>query len=434
MKAAMKTFVSALAFASVLAAVPAAAQQNDLGVQIPSKETVEAQKKDRKNQAAGQSTGRAIMDAFELYEQEQLQEALAILEEEYPELEQGTYDRAYMGRFLGTLYAQDEQIDRALSILKNSVDQDVLGWNDHAAALKLVGQLALQEEQYEMSISYLKDWLQFTGKLDPQILMFIANAHYQLKEYAEIVPFAREALLRSDKADKNIYTLLMASYYERKMYPKAIDILEEGLNKLPEVTTWWPQLAQFYMIEENLEKALSTMEVAYLAGYLKEENQYKMLVQLYDNEGIPYKAATVMAKHIDSGDIDATADNFATVANSYHRAKEHADAVRWYKRASDATDDAEDKGEYLRKQGTLLMLDEQYIAATEPLREALDYLEGRDEGRVYMSLAEAFFYGGEYRQAMRYVNRAAEYDGQRRSARSWKGYIQSTAKRKGVNL
>ncbi|MGM0525847.1 MAG: tetratricopeptide repeat protein [Pseudomonadota bacterium] len=427
----MKTFVSALAFASVLVAVPATAQ--DLGFEIPSEETVKAQKENRDNQAASQAVGRAIMEAFELYEQEQLKEAIAVLEEEYPEVD-GGYDKAYMGRFLGTLYAQDEQLDRALPILKDAADADVLGWNDQAASLKLAGQLSLQDEQYQNSIDYLVRWIKFTGKKDPQIFMFIANAYYQKKEFAEIVPFARAALNNSEKPIKNVYTLLMASYYERKMYPQAIETLEEGLNKLPEVSQWWTQLAQFYMIEENLEKALATIETAYLADYLDKEDQFKMLVQLYDNEGIPYKAAVTMAKHIDSGDIEATAKNMATAANSFHRAKEFAEAVSWYERAEEATDDAEDKGEYLRKQGSLLLQNEQYIAAATPLREALDYLEDEDEGRIYMSLAEAYFYGGEYREAMRYVNRAAEYDGQRRSARSWRGYIESTAKRKGVDL
>ncbi|WP_404399743.1 hypothetical protein LG288_08295 [Idiomarina seosinensis] len=427
----MKTFVSAFAFASVLATTPVVAQ--DLGFQLPSQETVEAQKESRKNQAAGQSTGRAIMDAFELYEQEQLQEAIDVLEEEYPELEPG-YDQAYMGRFLGTLYAQDEQIERALRILKTSADQDVLGWNDQSAVLKLVGQLALQEEQYDMSIDYLTQWLKFTGNLDPQVLTFIANAHYQKKEFSDVVPFARAALNNSDEADKNVYTLLMASYYERKMYPQAIEVLEEAINTLPGVTTWWPQLAQFYMIEEDYTKSLATMEVAYLAGYLDKENQFKMLVQLYDNEGIPYKAATTMAKHIESGDIEGSAKNFSTVANSFHRAKEFEQAVAWYQRAADAAEDADDKGEYLRKRGNLLLLDEQYIAATSPLREALDYVEESDQGRIYMSLAEAFFYGGEYREALRYAERATEFDGQRRSARSWVGHIRSTADRKGVSL
>ena len=371
------------------------------------------------------------MDAFELYEEEKIKEAIAVLEDQDPD---PGYDSAYLDRFLGNLYAADERMADALKVLKNAVDQDVLGWNDQAAAMKLVGQISLQEEKYEQSLEYLRKWVQFTGERDSQVFLYMANAHYQMKNFAEIIPLAEASLEAAEKPDKNVYTLMMASYYERKMYPQAIGVLEEGLNKLPEVTQWWPQLAQFYMLEENLAKSLQTMEIAYLAGYLDKESQYKMLVQLYDNEGIPYKAAATMEKHVEAGDIEKTAKNFATIANSYHRAKELEKAVSWYERAAESAEERDDKGEYYRKQGNLMLLNEQYIAAATPLKKALDYLERNEEGRVYMSLAEAYFYGGDYRQAMRYVDEAATFDGQRRSARSWKGYIKSTAKRKGIDL
>lgn len=425
-----KTFVSALAFISVMSMTTVQASAQDLGFNIPDKETVEAQKKARKNQTASQSIGRAIMEAFELYEEEKLNEAIAVLEEEEPS---EAYDKAYLARFLGNLYAAKERMGDALRVLKGAVDRDILGWSDQAAALKLVGQISLQEEKYDQSIEYLRKWVQFTGEKDPKVFLYMANAYYQKKEFAEIVPFAKAALKHGDP-DKNVYTLMMASYYERKMYSDAIGVLEEGLDKLPEVIQWWPQLAQFYMLEENLAKALQTMEVAYLAGYLDKESQFKMLVQLYDNEGIPYKAARTMEKHVEAGDIEQSAKSFATIANSYHRAKTLDKAVDWYQRAAEAAEDADDKGEYYRKRGNIMLLNEQYIAAAKPLKNALDYLDGRDEGRVYMSLAEAYFYGGDYRQAMKYVNQAAKFDGQRRSARSWKGYIQSTAKRKGIDL
>lgn len=431
MKYTVKTFVSALAFASVMSMTTVQASAQDLGFNIPDKETVEAQKKARDNKAASQSIGRAIMDAFELYEEDEIKEAIAVLEDQDPD---PGYDSAYLGRFLGNLYAADERMADALQVLKSAVDQDVLGWSDQAAAMKLVGQISLQEEKYEQSLEYLKQWVQFTGERDPQVFLYMANAHYQMKNFADIIPFAEASLEAADKPEKNVYTLMMASYYERKMYPQAIEVLEEGLDKLPEVTQWWPQLAQFYMLEENLGKSLQTMEIAYMAGYLDTESQFKMLVQLYDNEGIPYKAASTMEKHVEAGDIEQTAKNFGTIANSYHRAKELDKAVSWYERAAEATNDNDDKGEYYRKQGNLMLLNEQYIAAATPLKKALDYLGRQDEGRVYMSLAEAYFYGGDYRQAMRYVDEAATFDGQRRSARSWRGYIESTAKRKGIDL
>lgn len=431
MKYTVKTFVSVLAFASVMSMTTVQASAQDLGFNIPDKETVEAQKKARDNKAASQSIGRAIMDAFELYEEEKIKEAIVVLEDQDPE---PGYDSAYLGRFLGNLYAADERMADALRVLKSAVDQDVLGWSDQAAAMKLVGQISLQEEKYEQSLEYLKKWVQFTGERESQVFLYMANANYQMKNFAEVIPFAEASLKAADKPEKNVYTLMMASYYERKMYPQAIEVLEEGLDKLPEVTQWWPQLAQFYMLEENLAKSLQTMEIAYMAGYLDTESQFKMLVQLYDNEGIPYKAASTMEKHVEAGDIEKTAKHFGTIANSYHRAKELDKAVSWYERAAEATNDSDDKGEYYRKQGNLMLLNEQYIAAAEPLKKALDYLERKDEGRVYMSLAEAYFYGGDYRQAMRYVDEAATFDGQRRSARSWRGYIKSTAERKGIDL
>ena len=85
MKYLAKTFVSALAFVSVMSMTTVQASAQDLGFNIPDKETVEAQKKARDNKAASQSIGRAIMDAFELYEEEQIKEAIAVLEEQEPD-------------------------------------------------------------------------------------------------------------------------------------------------------------------------------------------------------------------------------------------------------------------------------------------------------------------------------------------------------------
>ena len=173
MKYTIKTFVSALAFASVMLMTTAQASAQDLGFSIPDKETVEAQKKARDNKAASQSIGRAIMDAFELYEEDKIKEAIAVLEEQEPD---PGYDSAYLARFLGNLYAADERMGDALSVLKSAVDQDVLGWNDQAAAMKLVGQISLQEEKYEQSLEYLRKWVQFTGERDAQVFLYMANA------------------------------------------------------------------------------------------------------------------------------------------------------------------------------------------------------------------------------------------------------------------
>lgn len=246
------------------------------------------------------------MSAFELYEADDMQGAIAELADLSPSAE---FDVAYVNRFLGAFYASEEQTDKGIQLLKQAVDADVLGWTDHAAALKTLADLYLQEEDYNNALRYYDKWLQFTGDANPDVFLRIANAYYELKQYDKVIKPADMAKQNYEEPNKNPYILKMASYYEREMFKEAITVLEEGLNVIPTETGWWNQLANFYMLEERIEKALETIEIAYLAGYLDSENQHRVLIQLYANNQIPYKAATLMAKHINAGDIEANTRN-----------------------------------------------------------------------------------------------------------------------------
>src|SRR5690606_19763153 len=87
-----------------------------------------------------------------------------------------------------------------------------------------------------------------------------------------------------------------------------------------------------YMLVEDMDKALQTMEIAYLAGYLDKENQFKALAQLYSNNLIPYKAATIMLKHLESGDIEKTMRNYQMVAGNFEQSRDFAKLLRSLKK------------------------------------------------------------------------------------------------------
>ncbi|EKE82848.1 tetratricopeptide repeat protein [Idiomarina xiamenensis] len=426
----LSKLLSAMVLASSLALTPVIANAAIDYSKIPSAEQVEAKKQARGGKALSERVGRAIMGAYELYEEEKINEAISELEDISTS---ATYDEAYVSRFLGNLYAGAERFDEAIASLKKAVAPDVLSFTDHGAALRLLADLSLQAEQYQQALEYYGKWLMFTGNRDPEIFTRIANAYYQLEQYADVIEPADLAIEYYEEPNQNPYIMKMASYYERKMFPQAIQTLEAGINAIPGNTKWWPQLGQFYMLNEQYDKALQTMEIAYLAGYLDTENHYKMLVQLYANNNVPYKAGQVMEKHLKNGDIEKTATNYASAANSYHIAKEFDEAAELYGKAAELADNREDKAEYYRKQGNILLLNEQYVAAADPLMKSLDNGYERP-GSVYMSLAEAFYHAGDFRRALNYANKAADYDNTRRNARSWAGYIRAAAERKGVKL
>lgn len=423
---------SVLCTAMTFASATVVAQ--DINYNLPTADEIQARKDARQNKAVSERVGRRLMSALELYSEKQdVKGAIAELEDTDPSDE---FDKAYLNRFLGNLYAADDQFDKALELVKQAADTDSLGWGDHAAALKLTADLALQMEKYPTALEYYGKWLQFTGDADGDVLMRIANAHYELKQYDKIIQpadMAITAFQAKGEPNRNPYIMKIASYYEREMYPDAAKVLEAGLQVLPGEKVWWNQLGMIYMLMERNDKALQTLEIAYLGDYFDKENHYKALVQLYANAGIPFKAAMLMEKHIKAGDIEATPRNYQSAASNYEQARNYAKAAEIYALAASKSDKQDQKADYFRRQGTAFLRAEEYSKAADAYLKALDN-NVEDPGQIYMSLAESHFYNNNFREALKYVLEAKKFSEQRRNASSWEQYIRQKASNRGVSL
>lgn len=424
-------FATASVLCAALSVASATVQAQQINYNLPSAETVQQQKDARRNIAVSERVGRRIMVAFELYsENEDVKGAIAELVQIEP---REAFDTAYVNRFLGNLYAADEQFEKAITLVKSAADADILGWTDHAGALKLTADLSLQLERYDDALKYYARWLQFTGEYDPEVFLRIANIYYEQGKFDMIIKPADMAIQYYEEVNKNPYVLKVASYYERKMYADAIKVLETGLEVLPTEKAWWNQLGMMYMLEERIDKALQTLEVAYLAGYLDRDSQYRALVQLYSNNEVPFKAASTMMKHLRAGDIENTARNFQNAASNFEAAKEYVKAAQAYGMAAEIETDRADKAAQFRRQGNAFIRAQQYDKAVEAFKKALD--NGiEDEGPVLISLSEAYFYSRNYAEALKYNKEAQKFDNQRRNAKSWEVYIKRTASNRGVNL
>ncbi|RUO37246.1 hypothetical protein CWE13_04580 [Aliidiomarina shirensis] len=413
-----------------------AQQDSDVGFTIPTADELQRAKDNRRSQALGERVARRVMTAYELYEADDIRGAIAELEEAPARTD---YDVAYVARFLGTMWASVEGDDsanrKAIAELEKSIAPNLLSHADHAASLQLLGNLQLMEENFEEALEILREFLQFTGEWNPDVLIRMASAHMELKQYDRVSPLAEKALENMDEPHRNPYVLMIAANYEAGNVPETISVLERGVVALPNERAWWVQLGMMYNLSEQYEKALSTMRIAYDAGYFRSSNDYRALVQLYANNSVPFYAAEVMSRHMESGDIEQTARNYATAARSYNTAREFSKSAAEYAKAVREADNNNDRIDYNRRQGEALLLAEEYRQAVAPFRSAIELTpSGEDAGRLYMSLAEAYFYSNQYRQAYDAAERAKGYSSTRRNAEGWAQYIKDTASRRGVDI
>ncbi|MDG6096463.1 hypothetical protein EXU34_03275 [Alteromonas sp. ZYF713] len=375
----------------------------------------------------GERVGKKVQKAFEAYNEDLIDDAITILSEIEAKED---FDKAYVNRFLGNIMAtKDGMGPKALELLVSSVETKVLNDLEHSQTLKLVADLSLQEKEYEQAVKYYQAYLDFTCKEDPEVYTRMANAFYELKQYDKLIAPADKAIALYEEPNKNPYVLKLSSYYERKMYKETVGVAEDIVNTFPEEGKWWVQLGQFYLMIEDYKKSLATLEIAYDQGFLEKPNLIKMLSQLYATNNMPYRSAKVLAENIANGKIEKTADNLASVANSYHQAMEYETAAQYYQEAAEMSSDPE----FYRKQGVLLLVAEDYKGAIAALSKALE--RGvEDPGKVHFSLMEANFYAGDFRQAYEHIKEAKKDKTLRRNANAWEPYIKQKAKNRGINI
>jgi Flp pilus assembly protein TadD len=401
--------------------LPIAAEVSAVGAE-------KSEKPKRKTQLVGPSVGKKVGKAFELYSADDIPGALVLLLDIEASKE---YDKAYVDRFIAVMYATlGNEEAKAIQYLKAAVGPDILNEVDHGASIKLLADLQMQTKDYEGALVNYKAWMDFTGESDGDTWTKIANAYYQLKQLDKmIVPADNAIAAYGDKHNKNPYILKITSYYESKKYKDAVKTLETVIQVFPEDKTWWTQLGMFYLLVEDYKKGLATLDLAYKQGYLQKESEIKTLASLYSQNQVPYKAALLLEKHIDSGLVKRDDKNLFSLANAWHAAQHIDKAAAYFGELAKMTNLAK----HYSKQGMLLKQDEQFKPAIVALNKALE-LGVKSKGRLYMSIAESHFYLEQYKQAYKAINLAMKDPKTRKSAKGWVGFIKDTAQRKKVSI
>ncbi|PAY02573.1 hypothetical protein CKO50_04170 [Pseudoalteromonas sp. HM-SA03] len=391
----------------------------------PNYEEIE-KRKAAKTKIMGERVGKKVAKAFELYNEEKVDEAIAMLRELDPS---DDFDKATVNRYLGQLYAQKENYGEAIKYTRLAIAPDALNFKDQGDLMKLLGDLLLGTEKYSEGIKAYEAWMDFTGENDPKVHGRIAQAYYELKQYPNVIAPADKAIAGVEEPNKQYYLMKVAAYFELKQFKKAVEVGEELVRVFPEDPKAWTQLGGFYLQTEDYSKGMTVMKVAYSKGYFEKENDYKILGSLYSLTEDPWRAAQTFEKAMKDGKIERTKQNVTALASYYHQAKHISDAAKYYEEAAKFDDDAELYG----RAGGLLLQNLQYSAAVVRLNKALE-LGTKKKGSTYADLAEAYYYQDKFKQAYAAILKAKEDPSTRRFAISWSSFIKEKAQRRGVSL
>jgi len=178
---------------------------------------------------------------------------------------------------------------------------------------------------------------------------------------------------------------------------------------------YWVQLSLIYGARENYRRSLSVQQVAYAQGFLTEDKELRRLARSYLYHDLPYPAALVLEKAIESGAVAPDSEAFELLANSWIAAREYERSLEPLR---DAAKLSEDGNLYVRL-GQVHMQREDWKEASALLEKAVEKGGLKDAGNADLLLGIAYYNGAHVARARSSFLRARKHESTRNAAIRW---------------
>lgn len=254
------------------------------------------------------------------------------------------YEKATVWSLYGAVYYAQSDTKAAINAYINELRQPNLPDGLRDSGLYTLGQLYFITEEYPKAIAVIRKWMSGLTTPQPDGYVLIAQAYYQLENYAaseqSLVEGLRVAKQNKIAFRENWLSLLRAVLYEQKQYAKSAKVLEVLVTQYPNNASYWQQLAGMDGILDRQADQLKIMHAAYRAGLLKNESDLLNLARLYMVENVPYPAAELLAKGMKAKVIAVNADTLQLYAQALVLAKEYQNQIVVLKKLAGMTDES----------------------------------------------------------------------------------------------
>jgi len=139
---------------------------------------------------------------------------------------------------------------------------------------------------------------------------------------------------------ENWWLLLRAAHFELDDIKNVRVILERLLIEWPK-KEYWTQLSAIYGQLHFDDKQISSYRTAYEEGFLVRSNELVQMAQLYLSMEVPHKAAVILQKGVDAGQVDLEVKNWRLLSQAWFLAQDDQMAIAALREAAKLSDDGE---------------------------------------------------------------------------------------------
>lgn len=285
-----------------------------------------------------------------------------------------------------------------------------------------IAQLYMGEERWKEAIENLDAWFAITPNPNSQAYYLRAICNYQQEKFAEALPDAEKAVELSPTPTEGWLQLLLALRIQREEYAQAVPLLEQLVSIKPDKKAYYMQLSSVHGQLQDFKKALVPVQLAYTAGLLDQDAEYRRLAQLLLHLDIPFRAARVIEDGMKKEIVKPDAKVYELLGNCWISSRDYEKSLEPLAKGAELAED----GKLFVRIGEVRIQREEWDDAIKALKHALDKGGLPNPGQVKLLLGIAYFSMKQNGDARTWFQRATDHEVTREQGQKWLQHLQES--------
>jgi tetratricopeptide (TPR) repeat protein len=300
--------------------------------------------KTKQAQAVSKEVYDRIQKAQEQVDAKDYQGALRSLNNLYNPDKLTEYEQANVLNYIGFVYYNMDDVANAIRTYEKMVAIPSLEPQLAKQTTYTLAQLYTMEEQYQKALQTLDRWFVMETNPAPEPFILKAQNLYQVQRYNDMIEPIQNAMRVARERDKPVkedwYVLLNFAYFQEEDYKQVRDIQKILLENWPKKRYWFSLAGAYTELGED-NNLIAAYGAAHDQGMLEKESELVTMAQLYMQAEVPYKAATLLKREMESGRVTKNAKNYRLLSQAWMLSQEDERAVPALKEAARLSDDGE---------------------------------------------------------------------------------------------
>jgi tetratricopeptide (TPR) repeat protein len=335
-----------------------------------------------------------------------------------------SYERMLINQLLGNFYGTQELYEQAIESYEAALRYRKLCLISNLQVRGNLAQAYFITKQYDQVIKVLLKYEEIATQrgqeFSPLQKVILGLSFNYKEEYQEAYKYIKSANDSSLSYNEDWLRYELSLAYKLEKFEEATDLAQLLIYLNPEKKDYWKQLSGLYFTQEDDDKSLAGLELAYNNNLLVKNNEYRDLARYFLYKNLPQKAVKALLDGLNNNYLEKTKENYELLADSYFLSRDRAKGIKYLQKSLEIDQDPKIAFKIAR----FAFEDENWSLSLKFLNFSKQYGWNETEGRLELLSGISLYELGRLDESIAAFKEAYKSDETKVAAEGWISFVE----------